>query len=243
MHTEELLLEELKKPLQKKAALWIVIKRFFTDINGTIVDKLTVPLSLQQSYPFWMFGQFDKAGGYRIGNIVTPPDLNTPYVGSYVYGINTPFLFATGLNNINNQLGIGDIVHVFTDNIQTPNHYIFIVQQCPGGSIASVVENARQSETQKLNIEGANYFAFTGRDENLQFVENLNFTVIDPTGTSYKNYPKNPLASQQVFNKQNFVYFPLPFQVDQYQLVSSNIAFLIDEIQFSFKILKNTKHF
>jgi len=237
------LLEELKKPLQKRGALWVTIKRFYTDVNGTIVDKSTVPVSLQKGFPFWMFGQFDKAGGYRVGNAVLPPDLATPYLCSFVVGVDTPFLFATGLNNVNNQFLLGDIVHVFTDSIQTPNFYIFIQQSCPGGSVASVYDNARQAEPQKLNIEGANYFAFTGADQNLQFAENLNYTVIDPDGTGYKNYPKNPLASQQVFNKQNFIFFPINFQVDQYQQLSSTINFLIDTINFHFIIYKNTKHF
>lgn len=237
------LFDELKKPLQKKAALFVTITRFFTDVNGTIVNKAVVPLSLQTKYPFWMFGQFDKDGGYRIGNTIAPPDIATPYVGTFVPGTGMPFLFATGLNNIKDRFLIGDIVHVFTDNINAPSYYVFIIQQCGASALSSVYGNAKQAESQKLNIEGANYFAFTNTDENLQFVQNLNYTVIDPTGATYHNYPQNPLGSQQVDNKQNFIYFPLKFQVDQYKLVSSYIDFSLDKIQFSFKIFKNTKHF
>jgi hypothetical protein len=237
---DQITLEAVTKPLQKNTGLTVIVKRFFTDVNGTIVAKSLVPLSMQVDYPFWMFGQFDKSGGYKIGNVIAPPNINTPYLGSFVIGLDMPYLFGTGLNTIQRQTTIGDVVHVFTDNIDAPNYYAFIVQTSESASISSIYFNAIEAEKNKIHINGINMFVYSNGQPSLQFAKNVNLTRIDSLG-AYVNHPETFLAFDQVDNKQAyFITVPLKMAVDQYNLVSSYIDFSADQIQFAFKILKNT---
>jgi hypothetical protein len=232
----------LTAPVKKNAGLFVNVKRFYTDVNGTVIDKNdpVVPLTLKVNYPFWMFGQFDAWGGYKIGNQVVAPDITTPYVGTFVVGKDIPFLFATGLNDIADRLMIGDIVHIFTDNLNAPSIYVWIIQNCGSASLASIYANANASEREKIKIESCNFFAYTNGSPNFQFARAIHLTKIDVVG-AYTDDSFDPLSYDQVNNKQgNFVVIPVNFTVDQYHLVSSSIAFEVDSLQFSFIIKKNT---
>jgi hypothetical protein len=232
----------LTAPVKKLGGLFVNVKRFYTDVNGTVIDKNdpAVPLLCKTFFPFWMFGQFDAWGGYKIGNRIIAPDLNTPYVGTFIVGKDIPFLFATGLNDISDRLLIGDIVHIYTDNLNAPSVYVWIVQNCGAVSLASVYANSNASEREKIKIERCNFFAYINGSPNFQFAKAVHLTKIDVVG-SYTDDSFDPLGYDQVDNKQdNFVVLPINFEVDQYKLVSSAIAFEVDALQFSFIIKKNT---
>ena len=81
------LLAHMKSPVTKNAAFYIEVNRYFTDVDGKVIDKNTVPIALQTDYPFWMFGEFDRQGGYKQGNQVSPPNLNTPFLGAFTKGL------------------------------------------------------------------------------------------------------------------------------------------------------------
>lgn len=237
----------MRIPLQRNAGLQITINRFFTDINGTIISKTNAAViasGMNVQYPIWMFGQFDRNGGYRIGNQVTPPSKKSlgigdvKYLGTFINGLDMPFLFATGLNTIKNQMNLGDIAHVFTDSLDAPSIYCWIIQSGKSASLASIMANAIASEYEKIYVKGLNYFF--NSDANIQYIKNMNVTRVDHVG-SYTNIPTNILGSIQVFDKQSFAYFPLSFCVDQYNLVSTYLAIEVDSLQFSFIIKKNVK--
>lgn len=227
-------------PMKQKSGLFIEISRYFTDVQGKIVNKSSVPLALQVEYPIWMFGQFDKMGGYHVGNKITPPVKGTSYLGTFVGGLDMPFLFATGLNEIQDKISIGDLVHVFTDDLNAPTWYVFMIQTCRSASVASVYANAIASEQQKIDIRGVNYFSYTNGNPNLQFTHSMNLTRIDVVG-GYVNEPFPPSAYEQVDNKQGyFITIPIKFVVDQYNLLSTYMDFEVDVVNFSLLINKNT---
>jgi len=232
----------LTKPVQKNGGLFVTVKRFYTDVNGTVIDKNDpmVPALAKTYFPFWMFGQYDAWGGYRIGNQIFKPDLNAPYVGTFIVGKDVPFLFATGLNDIKDRLLIGDVVHIYTDNISAPTVYIWVVQSCGAVSLASVYSNASASEHEKIRIKAINFFAFTNNSPNFQFARPIHLTKIDVVG-SYVDDSFDALSYDQTFNKQHgFVTVPISLEVDQYHMLTSAIAFEIDVLNFSFIIKKNT---
>lgn len=240
--SEAKLFDMLSVPLQRNAGFYVNITRYYTDVNGTVINAAALPAgasALKNRFPFWMFGEFDRWGGYQIGNQVAPPDKGIFYVGSFIVGFGAPFLFATGLNTVQRNLTIGDVVHIFTDNIDAPSAYAWIVQSCPSVALGSVYGNATASEKQKIRITGANYFAYTNGQVNLQFIQRINLTRIDVVG-AYSNQPTDPLGSKQVKQFQDFVYYPIKFTVDQYSLISGYLDFTVDSIQFSFMIKKNT---
>jgi len=232
----------MQKPLQKNAGLFVHVKRLFSDVNGALLLKTdpSIPPALLTNYPFWMFGEFDRLGGYRVGNQINPPLPGTFYVTSFVNGVDTPFLFGTGLNTVQNFINVGDVVHIFTDNLNAPSTYVWIIQHCDSASLGSVYANATAPENQKIDIEGINYFAYTAGDPVKQFSQNINLTRMDVLGT-YVNQPFPPTGFYQIDDKQAyFIRIPLKTQVDQYNLISSYIDFTIDDVQLSLLLKKNT---
>lgn len=233
----------MKKPLTKNEGLFVNVTRFFTDVNGTIILKNSAPVAaanMQNEFPFWMFGKFDMDGGYRISNIIAPP-VNSFYVGTLIGGAGFPFLFATGLNTIQAQIKTGDIVHVFTNNLNAPTVYAWVIQSCGESSLASIYANVTKENQSKIDLEGAGYFAYSNNIPNFQWSRNINKARIDILG-SYQYTPINPLAYRQVDDKQNlFIFMPvINFTVDQYHLLTSYIDFNLDAISFSFKLKKPT---
>ena len=228
-------------PLKRNMGLMIHIHRYFTDVNGILLDKSTVPSSLQVDYPFWLFGEFDRAGGYRIGNQINPPIVGTSYVCSFTQGINVPFLFATGANQVKNKINTGDVVHIFTDNLDAPNYYIWVVLSTDVSALGSIYTNATAPEKQKIDISGINFFAYMDGGLSVpQYAKNLNLTRMDVLG-SYRNVPYPPTSNYQVNDYQEyFIQVPLKCLVDQYNMISSYIDFNADNIALSLFVNKNT---
>ena len=80
------------------------ISKFYTDVDGTILDKSTVPDALMVPFPVYLFNAYDQAGGYLVSNRQLPEQPGTFYL--YNATINGAFdlLQFSGANNIRNQL-------------------------------------------------------------------------------------------------------------------------------------------
>jgi len=106
----------LEKPTRKDA-FQITLKRFYTDVDGVVLDKndVLIPDALKVQYPIWLFSQFDRAGAYYLCNKNFPPEVGTEYLCSFVYGISNPLFFGfSGLSDIQTKLIPGDLVSVNT---------------------------------------------------------------------------------------------------------------------------------
>lgn len=174
----------------------ISVNRFFTDIDGVIYAPGAEPAALRVSYPVYILGAFDRAGGYKIARQSIIPNAATPFLFSFVAGRDLPFPYATGLNEINVRLTPGDLVNVFTDSIDNPNYYIFIVQtvraQVAGvGALLFDTINARHN-TMLQSIDYSTYDA-AGASYDLQFNEKLRFISFNDLGT-FRTDDENPLA-------------------------------------------------
>ena len=225
----------------KRHSIPVTVKRIFTDVNGTIVDKTTVPLSMQTKYPFYMFGDFDRQGAYRIGNQALPPMPGTFYLMSFTYGVNQPFLFATGLNTVKGQLKLGDIVHIYTDNLETPNYFAWVIIQNNYASIAGIIGNSESiqddSRIGQLYVEQYNYFQDAPSFG--QWNEPLYYVRFDNIGT-YKYDMIMPYVFKTPYTEQEgFLRIETKFKIDQYLGIYAYILYESDEIQFDFVLKYN----
>lgn len=140
---EKKLVEILNEPPYREDQLPIVVKRIFTDVNGTIIAKNLVPASLQVDYPVYLFGEFDRKGAYLLADKNNPPIPGTFFLSTLVVGVGSfpQSVVYTGVANILGQVKPGDIVNIYTDDVQAPNYFVWIIQHCPNKSLASILSN------------------------------------------------------------------------------------------------------
>jgi hypothetical protein len=225
-------------PLYAQGSLNINVKRFFTDANGAVVDKNTVPNALKVSYPVFLLGNFDRIGGYNIGQKTIRMPVGIPFLMSYVNGYSNPFLYNTGFNDVINNFKVGDIVTVFTDDLNNPNFYVFIVQTCDYGSIASVISNTQTQQQDgvigQLHVKNIAYQV----DQENQISETWQMIAIDNLG-QFKQNPFVPVMYKQPLYKLNdFILLPISFLMTQFTAINFLMQFESDNITINLRIAK-----
>lgn len=213
----------------------ILVRRYFSDVDGTEIAKGAAPAAMQASYPVYMFGNFDMNGGFRIGNGQCPAPAGTFYVLTFIYGIGQTFLpFNGGLNTVKNKLLIGDVIHIFADSLDLPTTFVWIVQSNPNSPLGSVIRNL-ETVTGILPVEKFQYFA----DSNAQYGEAFRFDKSNRVG-DFREDQHNPnvFKSPDFTNQNNFIDVRLKFKLDQYLGINFYFQFATNVINFNFLINK-----
>lgn len=226
-------------------SIFMRIKRVYTDVNGNVIAKGAAPVALQVKYPFFLFSEFDREGGYKQSLNFAPPVEGTYYLTSGVIGSNgftsASVIGFTGFNfSINGHLSVGDIVHVFTDDLNAPNYFVWIIQNAGKLSIASIMANSKTVQKDKVfNRLWVDSVHYTTSNENVpQWSETINETRLDNLG-SPRNDSFVPTIDRGPMNYlNNILILRLQFLVDQFIGYSSYILFSTEEIQFIFKMKK-----
>jgi len=220
------------------------ISRYYTDVNGTIVDKALVPVNLQVRYPITLFGQFDRNGGWKKSLQAVPVTPGTYFLMTFTSGINQPFLAFTGANNIKGKIGLGDVVNVFTDDLENPNYFIWFVLSSDTVSLSSVVSNTESIQNDKrigvLNLKEINYY-FAGSTEAIileQFSQPLNFLNFDNIGNFRGDDIQPSMFLNPFVRQRGFLTISTPFQIDQYKALVFYMVFNVDSIQMDFIVKK-----
>lgn len=218
----------------------IIIKRYFTDVNGTIVNKALVPPALQVEYPFAVFGDYDKQGGYSNSFKALQPIPGTEYLLSFVNGmgfIPQTLTGFSGVNTVKNVIGFGDLVHVFTDDSQNPNYFVWIVQKNSYGSLGSIVGN---SETdQKDGMLGKLYlqeFQYTTDNPVEQWRNPIHF-VRSTNNSTWRSDQVQPYIFKTPDNEQaELITIKCEFNLDQFLALVNYFYFDTEIITWNFKI-------
>lgn len=234
----------------EKHSISIKIKRYFTDTQGRLLIGSFVPVALRVKYPFFLFGDFDRQGGYKQSLKLLPPEPGTVYLMSYVNGngfTSANIVGFSGVNELQQNILTGDIVHVFCDDIQAPTYFVWIVQQNTSVSIASIINNSQT--TQKDNRFGKLYVApyaenersvvYTTTNNNVtQWQEPFHITKLNNLGVAHDDQ-FNPVLYETPFTYLlNVLDMDLTFLVDQFLGLNSYILYTTDMIQLNFKIKK-----
>lgn len=226
-------------PFVKWHTIPVVIKRYFTDVDGTILAKNTVPAALQTEYPFFVFGDFDKQGGYLTGLKTLGPVPGTYYLTSFANAnaiTSQQITGFTGFNEIQGKIKAGDIVHVFTDDIIGPNYFIWIVLHNPTGAMSSITGVSSSSQQDgligKIYLEKFQYFS----DNQNQWDYPVHFYRV----TNIANYGSEqvqPYIFKTPFTQQNgFIDMKCEFNFDQYLGLASFFLFDTEQITWNFKL-------
>lgn len=216
----------------------LVINRYYTDVNGAIVDKNLVPANLKVNFPVYLFAQFDRNGGYRKSQQITPPIPGTYFLMTYTQGINSPFLAFTGVNTIKGKISSGDIVIIYTDDLENPNYYIWIVISCNSVSFASVLANTETIQNDHrigvLSLKQINYYVSVRE----QFDQALVFASYDNIGNFRSDSIQPNIFLSPLVAQQGFLTINTPYKIDQYIGLSMYMVFNCDQIIMDFIVNK-----
>jgi hypothetical protein len=205
------------------------IKRFYTDANGTVIDKTTAPIAMQKKMPFYLFNKFDRDSGYLIGQTVKPSLPGLFYLFTYVVGVGYNFLDFQFGNTIKQQLRNGDLVLVYADDPILMTTFCLIVIHSDYVGYGGFLENMKNKNMKVSSIQ-----YFTNNDKN--WLEVFNITSVDNFGL-YKDNTLQPIAYRD----------PYVFQADMIQIdydmtfddktgLESYMLFDTDSIELNFLV-------
>jgi hypothetical protein len=222
------------KASKKESVLSVYVNRYFTDTDGNEVNKAAVPAAMQIAYPFYLLGEFDRVGGYKQGNNLTPPLVGSEYVGTFMIGEGAPFLGFNPLNTIGSKLKLGDLAHVYTDSLALPTYYVFIVQGAQTVSLLSVLANSRDA---KGFIKSFSYFT----DNVDQWYNELNFISFNAAGEYTKDAisPFLSLSPELKSARGKFILAEISWSFTQYIEIASYMSFDTDSILFNFNVINH----
>lgn len=215
------------------------VRKLYTDVDGAVIDKNTIPTNLKVSIPVYLLGAFDMDGGYRLGYNIVPPKPTTKYLMSFINGMNATSANITGfsgLNDIQSQLGVGDMVHVLTDDVTNPNYYIWIVIAAGNTPYSAIVSNLKTTQQDKklgdIFIKEINYLV----SDDEQYKEAIHFTTSDNLG-NFRDDSINPLMFKDPFVEQeDFLTIKTQVLMNQYIGVNLLMKFTTDNMTLDFKI-------
>lgn len=209
----------------------IKVRRYFTDVDGVVIAKGAAPASLQVDYPVYVLGEFDRQGGYKIGQLSRPPMRGTYFLFAYVKGKYVdPIIDFSGSNTVNNYISPGDVVQVYTNNLSAPSYFVYIVQSIQYAGLASVLSDTRNGD---IEVDS---FSFYSDNNDEQFAKQLILTRGKVIGT-YIDDQINPLLFKTPANYQNgFIDILVAFNMSQYLGINFYMAFATDAISMNFKI-------
>lgn len=226
-------------PWVKWHTIPVNIKRFYTDVNGTVIPKATVPAALQVEFPFFIFGAFDFNGGYGTALKALPPINGAKYLQTFICGkgaTTQSILGFTGANTIKNFIGTGDIVHLYADDDQNPTYFVWMVIKNNFGSIASIIEN---SETQqrdgligKIYLQDFNFFT----DNNIQWDQPIHFVRMSNITTWGDNQVQPYIFKTPNTEQEGFLTIKCEFNLDQFLTLGMYMHFEVDTINWVFRI-------
>jgi len=228
------------KAISGQGSLNINIKKIYTDENGTVISKAAAPAALRTKLPIFLLGNFDGIGAHSIGfktlkNVWSSAD----FLMTFVNGVDQPFLWNSGFNTLRNSLNLGDIVDVWTDDLDNPTAFAFIVQTCDYGSLASIVANTMtQQDDGKIGImtvQNINYQVdVESQLQNVwQVVKYDNLGQFQQQSTAPLDY-KNPYWALG-----QFIQVPLGFVMTQFVGLNFIMDFESDKLQVNFLIKKS----
>lgn len=226
--------------LQERHTIPVVVNRYYTDVNGTILDKndASIPDALKTKFPVYLFSQFDRNGGFKKSLNILPPVPGTYYLQTFIWGVNTPFLSFTGLNNIRVQLKIGDVVLIYTDDIANPTIFVWFVMTCDSVSFASILTNVETTQNDRrigvLYLKEVNYYVTT----RAQFDQGIFISNFDNIGNYRTDSIQPSIFLNPFVEQQGFLTISTEFRIDQYIGMATYFIFDVDSIQMDFIVNK-----
>lgn len=231
--------ELLQVPACRKLTIQANVTRYTCNSLGQVLDDASVPVADRKPYPFHLFGQFDRAGGYAIADSLMAPRYRTKLFSVFVAGNGMPLFWFNPVSDIQTKLTKGDIVFVYVDDLTSPNILTFIVVSAASGGFASLVD---QSNVAQLSAHGWGAFRFDAIDytwENDAQLRQPLMLVETKFDGDYSGDLINPLQYRDPqYERENLrtIRIPLKMLVNQYAGLSSWLDFQNPRLQLLFEL-------
>ena len=225
----------------KKFTLSVNVRRITTDSTGTVLDDATVPAAQQKAYPFHLFGDFDKNGGFAISDMIMSGQSNSILFSVYTIGLNTPLFFFSPLATINSQLKKGDLVFIYVDDINAPSYFHFVICSAMSGGYGSLVALTNTTQIDDKGNWGTFKFYdvkfswFDADDVQLGF-SLWNIKTAFNGAYSYDQIQPEAYRYTQSKPEVKIITIPLEKLINQYYGLSSLIAWENPLLNLSFNI-------
>jgi len=237
------------RALSGVGSLNVNIKRYYSDVNGQQLDKTSglIPAGLKVSLPVFLLGNFDRIGGYNISLKTINLPSTAKFLMTYVHGYDQPFLWNTGFNTVSKNFRKGDIILVFTDDLDNPSTFAYIVQTCDYGAIASIIANTMTQQDDGtigfMRVQSIKYQVNNDLNsdvaKNAQLNEVWQIVTFDNLG-QFKQNPYSPIMNKDPYYKtaSDFLQLDLQFVLTQYNAINFLMQYATDLIQVNFTIQK-----
>lgn len=213
--------------------LTVNVRRYFTDVDGQVIDKTTLPANLQKDLPFYIFGKYDFDSGYKAALEEVPPPEDWVYMYSFPVAREFSFLLNfSGLNNVKDRLRASDVVQLYTDDINNPNFFCFIQVGISLQSYSGLLLNMNSGKYLVNNFGYAtdNFQQYT---EPIAIVEQNPFS--EPRRDFFQPLKYKPPSD---FLRDDLT-MRLKIQFSQYVGMYSRMKFATDLIDFSYNFEYN----
>ncbi len=233
------LLNSLTKSTFYTGSVNITIRKIYTDVDGSIIDKSVVPLAMQKRVPVYTLSNFDRTGGYNIGQKLLPAGNGLKFVATYAQGVNLPIALFNQFNEIQNYISPGDIVTVYTDDILAPNYFCFIIQAASQGGLCSIISNTQTIQDDgrigKLIVQNINLNV----DNEGQWQEDWRVVLIDNAAVPVSKVVNlTTVARPPQYTLRDYITIPIRFDLTQYIGIYFYMSYESDLINFNLKIGK-----
>lgn len=229
---KSVLYDQLKKPFSGSGNLNILVKKYYTDVDGAVIAIGAAPAALRKSIPVFLLGNFDRIGAYAIGEKTLNVDPSVLYLMTYVHGVNQPFLWNSGFNTVQNNFATGDLITVYTDSFDAPTGFVFIQQTVSYGSLSSILDNTSSNPNMVIDKVAVQV------DNELQLNEGWQIVRFDSLGT-FNQEPFNVIQFRPPFFKlTDFIELVLSFKFTPFVGINFLFQTTSNAMQINFKITK-----
>ncbi len=133
----------------------------------------------------------------------------------------------------------GDIVTVFTDDIQNPSAFAYIVQTVDYGALASIISNTQtQQDDGKMGVINVKNISYQV-DNADQLNEIWQVIRLDNFG-QFEQYPFNPAAVERspFYKLGDFIELKMAFIMTQYIGLYFNFLYASEYVNVNFRLTK-----
>ena len=121
--------------------LSVTVNKFYTTVDGTIIDKNTLPVNLRKKLPVYLIDGFGMDSGFAIAQSVNPVDAPLKFIRFFVRESGFDFTQFSGLNDVSSGLNAGDLVFLYADDELNPNFFMWVVQTAYPKPLSGIIKN------------------------------------------------------------------------------------------------------
>lgn len=211
----------------ERKSLSISVQKFYTDVDGNILDKNTLPSDLKITLPVWLMGRFDYSGHYSLSRRLTP-FLNDSWKFFNMYvSTSYDFLIFSGANQIRSRIRPGDLIFVYSDDVINPNFYSFIIISGEINPYSSIINDLDGSINCLM-------FKYDSIQNTLNYQEEIEYITFDKIGNT-KRQSIQPDTFLPPSNKNTDVIdIEISILFTKYFSLNTYLLFNTDKISFTF---------